>query len=694
MFQIKVMTKLKSQPQNSVLKINSVEPLDTAFYECRASNEFVTISSVAIVTVKLSKLNLNQMMIEETIQNEPDDKTGLLPETYSDPDFPVGAGQIEFEENPEPKVFQNERKLLNDEKGVCEPYVGVVCSKYVGSDYVFVADGLSQSYVEQKLQSAFSVISSSQYLGPACSNFAIPAICTSSFPPCDKTSERPRKICREECEILEDELCRQEAVLARKYAMLGSQAILPVCKDLPPIGSPASANCVRIGISQVSQLILHHTCYASSGGEYRGTLSTTRTGLNCLPWNKKSSISTSSFVELLGGHNFCRNPSIPDLEDSDFREPWCFSSQDPNYRETCGIPKCSHFNVYLYVAVPGIVSLALCGLCIGLCCMRRNSKKRHPAKKEVAKLSTSTHGTLKNNQNMEMSGLMQSEVQQNQQTSSRSRLREFPLNSLKFIEELGEGAFGKVYKGEFLGNSLVAIKTLKAGATQKTRSDFQREAELMTDLKHPNIVCLIGVAFQEDPQCMIFEHMYHGDLHEFLITHSPHADQTNAPGHVLTLTDMSHISIQISAGMEFLSGHHYVHRDLAARNCLVGENLTVKISDFGLSRDVYAVDYYRVQTKSLLPVRWMPPESILYGKFTTESDVWSFGVLLWEIYSFGLQPYYGYSNTEVIEMIRSRQLLPCPEDCPSRTYAFMVECWHEVPNRFETFIVKVFSINK
>jgi receptor tyrosine kinase-like orphan receptor 1 len=109
--------------------------------------------------------------------------------------------------------------------------------------------------------------------------------------------------------------------------------------------------------------------------------------------------------------------------------------------------------------------------------------------------------------------------------------------------------------------------------------------------------------------------------------------------------------------MEFLSGHHYVHRDLAARNCLVGENLTVKISDFGLSRDIYAVDYYRVQSKSLLPVRWMPPESILYGKFTSESDVWSFGVVLWEIYSFGLQPYYGYSNQEVIEMVRCDKVL-------------------------------------
>jgi receptor tyrosine kinase-like orphan receptor 1 len=267
-----------------------------------------------------------------------------------------------------------------------------------------------------------------------------------------------------------------------------------------------------------------------------------------------------------------------------------------------------------------------------------------------------------------------------------TRLRDYPLPSLKFIEELGEGAFGKVYKGQFMGTNLVAIKTLKAGATQKVRNDFRREAELMTDLKHPNIVCLIGVSFQEDPQCMIFEHMFHGDLHEFLIRHSPNQDMhRNAQGQVLTLNDMSHIAIQVAAGMEFLANHHYVHRDLAARNCLVSENLTVKISDFGLSRDIYAVDYYRVQTKSLLPVRWMPPESILYGKFSTESDVWSYGVLLWEIYSYGLQPYYGYTNQEVIEMIRSRQLLPCPEDCPSRTYAFMVECWHEVPSRRPNF---------
>lgn len=137
--------------------------------------------------------------------------------------------------------------------------------------------------------------------------------------------------------------------------------------------------------------------------------------------------------------------------------------------------------------------------------------------------------------------------------------------------------------------------------------------------------------------------------------------------------------------MEYLASHHFVHRDLAARNVLVGDSLTVKISDFGLSRDIYSSDYYRVQSKSLLPVRWMPPESIMYGKFTTDSDVWSFGVILWEVFSYGLQPYFGYTNQEVIEMVRSRQLLSQPEDCPARMYGLMVECWHEMPTRRPSF---------
>lgn len=230
------------------------------------------------------------------------------------------------------------------------------------------------------------------------------------------------------------------------------------------------------------------------------------------------------------------------------------------------------------------------------------------------------------------------------------------------------------------GKMYVAVKALKENASAKTQGDFRREIELISDLKHDNIVCILGVVLKEEPLCMLFEYMTQGDLHEFLITNSP------TEGKLLTQLQFLQISMQICDGMEYLASHHYVHRDLAARNCLVGSNLTVKISDFGLSRDIYSSDYYRVQSKSLLPVRWMPAESILYGKFTTESDVWSYGVVLWEIYSYGLQPYYGYSNQEVISMVRARQLLPCPESCPNVVYQLMAECWHEQAVRRPSFL--------
>lgn len=189
---------------------------------------------------------------------------------------------------------------------------------------------------------------------------------------------------------------------------------------------------------------------------------------------------------------------------------------------------------------------------------------------------------------------------------------EYSMSLIQFIKELGEGAFGKVYRGELImgnGGPLVvpiAIKTLKENSSLKTKTDFKREADLMAELQHPNIVCLLGVCFNEEPMCMLFEYMRKGDLHEYLVTHGPNSplsETTADPSEILDIADCLHIATQIAAGMEYLSNHHYVHRDLAARNCLVGEHLTVKISDFGLSRDIYSSDYYRVQSKSLLPVR-------------------------------------------------------------------------------------------
>ncbi|XP_071751066.1 neurotrophic tyrosine kinase, receptor, type 2b isoform X3 [Centroberyx gerrardi] len=254
--------------------------------------------------------------------------------------------------------------------------------------------------------------------------------------------------------------------------------------------------------------------------------------------------------------------------------------------------------------------------------------------------------------------------------------------------ELGEGAFGKVFLAECYNLTpdqeklLVAVKTLKE-ASESGRADFYREAELLTNLQHEHIVTFYGVCVESDPLIMVFEYMKHGDLNKFLRAHGPDAvlmaDGQHSILVELTQSQMLHIAQQIAAGMVYLASQHFVHRDLATRNCLVGENLLVKIGDFGMSRDVYSTDYYRVGGHTMLPIRWMPPESIMYRRFTTESDVWSLGVVLWEIFTYGKQPWYQLSNNEVIECITQGRVLQRPRTCPKEVYDLMLGCWQREP---------------
>ncbi|XP_035286462.1 high affinity nerve growth factor receptor isoform X2 [Anguilla anguilla] len=256
--------------------------------------------------------------------------------------------------------------------------------------------------------------------------------------------------------------------------------------------------------------------------------------------------------------------------------------------------------------------------------------------------------------------------------------------------ELGEGAFGKVYLAECANLSpdsdkmLVAIKTLK-DANESTRQDFQREAELLTVLQHEHIVRFYGVCADGEPLAMVFEYMRHGDLNRFLRAHGPDArilDEVKMPPlGQLTLPQMLQIAAQIASGMVYLASLHFVHRDLATRNCLVGEGLVVKIGDFGMSRDIYSTDYYRVGGRTMLPIRWMPPESIMYRKFTTESDIWSFGVVLWEIFTYGKQPWYQLSNSEAIECITQGRELERPRTCPKEVHLLMQGCWQREPQQ-------------
>ncbi|XP_062327858.1 NT-3 growth factor receptor [Osmerus eperlanus] len=257
--------------------------------------------------------------------------------------------------------------------------------------------------------------------------------------------------------------------------------------------------------------------------------------------------------------------------------------------------------------------------------------------------------------------------------------------------ELGEGAFGKVFLAECYNLSptkdkmLVAVKTLK-DPNLSARKDFQREAELLTNLQHEHIVKFYGVCVDGDPLIMVFEYMKHGDLNKFLRAHGPDAmilvdGQPLQSNGELGLSQMLHIGTQIASGMVYLASQHFVHRDLATRNCLVGNGLLVKIGDFGMSRDIYSTDYYRVGGHTMLPIRWMPPESIMYRKFTTESDVWSFGVIMWEIFTYGKQPWFQLANNEVIECITQGRVLERPRVCPKEVYDIMLGCWQREPQQ-------------
>lgn len=272
---------------------------------------------------------------------------------------------------------------------------------------------------------------------------------------------------------------------------------------------------------------------------------------------------------------------------------------------------------------------------------------------------------------------------------SQVKLQEINASSLRFMEELGEDRFGKVYKGHLYGFAAcepmqpVTIKTVRERAEAALVEEFRQEAAFRSQLQHQNLVCLLGVVTKEQPVSMVFPSSSLGDLHEYLVMRSPNSDIGSSDDDktfrsALEQADFLHIITQVAAGMEYLASKQVVHKDLAARNVLVFDKLAVRIANLGFSKSVYSADYCSL-TGASRPVRWMSPEAIAYGTFSSESDVWAFGVLLWETFSYGLQPYCGYSNQEVMEMVCSFQLLGCPDDCPGWPYGLMLECWSRLP---------------
>ena len=261
-------------------------------------------------------------------------------------------------------------------------------------------------------------------------------------------------------------------------------------------------------------------------------------------------------------------------------------------------------------------------------------------------------------------------------------------SNVKVVAKIGEGQFGDVYLAETSGvndaeqgtKSLAAIKTLKGDYSLYLKKQFEKEIKFMSRLDNANVVKLLGICNKGTPFIMM-EYMNNGNLHMFLRKHylaEIGQDTAEAVIPIDSNVILQYVALQIANGMRYLASYGFIHRDLAARNCLVGEDYIVKIADFGMTQDLYNESYILMQGKAIVPIRWMAPECF-FGKFSAKTDVWSYGVTLWEIFTLCRnQPYHEMTDEQFIINVQkgcNRTLLKQPPFIPDEFFRVMTECW-------------------
>lgn len=248
-------------------------------------------------------------------------------------------------------------------------------------------------------------------------------------------------------------------------------------------------------------------------------------------------------------------------------------------------------------------------------------------------------------------------------------------DEIRLEKRLGQGNFGEVWYGKWREQTEIAIKTMKPNTMSK--EDFKREADTMKKLRHKKLVALYGICITGDDIWIITEYIKNGSLLDFLRN-----EINNRP----PFEDLIYISAQIASGMAYLEKNKLVHRDLAARNVLISDNNVAKIADFGLARAIID-DMYEMKNDTKFPIKWTAPEAIMHHKFTVKTDVWSFGILLYEIFTYGGVPYAGISPEKVVEMVLSGYKMPKPRffDVPDAVYNEMARCWELDPVKRPTF---------
>ncbi|XP_067031701.1 fibroblast growth factor receptor-like isoform X3 [Acropora muricata] len=314
-------------------------------------------------------------------------------------------------------------------------------------------------------------------------------------------------------------------------------------------------------------------------------------------------------------------------------------------------------------------------------------------KAEDAPESSISRPTYVNLQEVTLHSNMDSDPPYNEYAPLDLRTRSWEVAREDVIVEkiIGKGAFGQVAKGAAKnlsfrsGTQNVAIKMIKANAAESDKRDLKSELELMKTLKpHPHVIKLLGCVTESEPLWVLIEYVPYGDLLGYLrksrgLNDTYYKDPDIKPKSSLTSQQLMKFAWQIADGMSYLSLKKVIHRDLAARNVLVGERETCKITDFGMARDVQDENIYERKTKGRLPVKWTAYEALCYGQYTTKSDVWSYGVVLYEIFTIGGSPYPRMVGTKVINFLREGHRMQKPEHVDNKLYQIMMNCWQSEP---------------
>ncbi|XP_012278846.1 tyrosine-protein kinase transmembrane receptor Ror2 [Orussus abietinus] len=594
--------------------------------------------------------------------------------------------------------------------GYCSIYTGKICKKYLsGSGQVWfndTKDNPGGSLNERITTDLWEELI--QKLEEPCRSAAEKMLCFYAFPQCFNSVGLP--LCYEDCMAVRQQFCFNDWAIIEDnkqrdiYIRSRGHFTLPECESLPKIGKD-KPTCSHIHLTDMNEDLMTYDCVKDNGRFYVGNMNKTKGGLDCQSWNTQEPHSHDKppnvFPQIRNGKNYCRNAG------GDEPMPWCFTTDIIVRWEHCDIPVCDNSSnsiikidpkdltmetfftprFILIISSIGFV-LTVTALLSVLLCQRFH--KRHQG----------YNPTESQDVNIDLDKLPNNEAYHKTGARLNPKLEklEFPRNNIIYVRDLGQGAFGRVFQAKAPGLvsdeefTNVAVKMLKEEASDDLLVDFEREACLLAEFDHPNIVKLLGVCALGRPMCLLFEYMGRGDLNEFLRSCSPGNYIVRSLERDGTFTDsrLSHMDLiniarQVASGMVYLSDRKFVHRDLATRNCLINDQMIVKIADFGLSQKIYLQDYYKGDEQDAIPVRWMPLESILYNKYTVESDVWAYAVCLWEIFSFALQPYYGMTHEEVVKYIKEGNVLQCPENTPRHIYELMKLCWQRRPNDRPTF---------